>query len=49
MVSFVVISLFTSTPLDETIYIALDRIFTNHPNIKISRSDLKKLFQFTTA
>jgi len=49
MVSFDVTSLFTNIPLDETINIALDRIFTNHPNIKISKSDLKKLFLFATA
>ena len=48
LVSFDVVSLFTNIPLTETIDIAVDLILTNHPNLKISRSDLTKLFSFAT-
>ena len=48
-VSFDVSSLFTNIPLDETIEIALNLIFENTPDIKITRENLKQLFLFTTA
>ena len=49
MVSFDVTSLFTNVPLQETINIAIDHIFEHQPDIKISRSDLNKLFLYATA
>ena len=48
MVSYDVTSLFTNIPLDETITIAVDLIFESNPNIKISKNELKDLFQFAT-
>ena len=48
-VSYYVISLFTSIPLNETIELATDYILSNNPDVNISRKDLKKLFQFATA
>ena len=47
-VSFDVVSLFTNIPLIETINLAVDLIFKNYPNLKISKSDLIKLFSFAT-
>ena len=49
MVSYDVTSLFTNIPLDETIDIAVNTIFDKTPNIKISKSELKKLFKFATS
>ena len=49
MVSYDVTSLFTNIPLHETIDIAVEVIFKNNPNIKISKSELKNLFMFATS
>ena len=48
MVSYDVTSLFTNIPLDETIQLAVDLVFESQPNIKISKSELKDLFEFAT-
>ena len=48
MVSFDVESLFTNIPLAETINLAVDTIFKSNPNLKISKKDLKALFEFAT-
>ena len=47
--SFDVTNIFTNVPLQETINIAIDNIFENQPDIKISCSDLNKLFLYATA
>ena len=49
LVSYDVCSLFTSIPLTETIDIAVDLLFEKNPGFKISKADLKKLFQFATS
>ena len=49
MVSYDVTSLFTNIPLEETINIAVDIILKSNPRIKISKDELKKLFQFATS
>ena len=49
MVSFDVTSLFTNVPLYETIDIAVTHAFKSNPDLKISPSDLKKLFVYATA
>ena len=49
MVSFDVVSLFTSIPLDETIDLAVNLLMDNEPSIKMSKKQLKKLFHFATA
>ena len=49
MVSYDVCSLFTNIPLNETIDLAIDLIFEHNPEIKISKRDLKELFQFATS
>ena len=49
LVSFDVCSLFTNIPLNETIELALDYIFLNNKDIKISRKILKKLFELATS
>ena len=41
--------MFTSIPLNETIDLAVKLIFDNNPNIKITKKDLKKLFEFATS
>ena len=41
-----VTSLFTNIPLQETIDIAINLIFNNNPNLKVTRNELKKLFHF---
>ena len=48
MVSFDSESLFPNTPLAETINLAVDAIFKSNPNLKISKKDLKTLFEFAT-
>ena len=48
MVSFDIESLFTNIPLAETINLAVDAIFKSNPNLKISKKDLKTLFEFAT-
>ena len=49
MVSYEVTILFTNIPLDETLDIAVDTIFKNNPEIEITKSELKKLFLFSTS
>ena len=50
MVSYDVTSLYTNIPLNETISIAVDKIFeAQHSNIKISKDELRRLFQFATS
>ena len=41
--------MFTSTRLSETIDLAVKLIFDKNPNIKITKKDLKKLFEFATS
>ena len=41
--------MFTSVPLNETIDLSVKSIFDNNPNIKITKKDLKKLFEFATS
>ena len=48
MVSFDVVNLFTNIPLDETIDLAIDRIFKHHKNIKMTKIQMRKLFVFAT-
>ena len=49
MISYNVCSLFTSIPLKETIDIAVNLIFDKYPDLKITRQELKKLFEFATS
>ena len=49
LVSYDVTSLFTNIPLQETIDIAINFIFNHNPNLKIFRTELKKLFLFPTS
>ena len=49
LVSYDVCSLYTSIPLAETIDIAVDLLFEKNPGFKISKADLRKLFQFATS
>ena len=49
LVSFDVTSLFTNIPLKETIDIAINLIFNQNPNLKITKKELKKLFLFDTS
>ena len=49
LVSNDVCSLFTSIPVNEPIEIAVELIFQNEPNLKISRNELKELFKFATS
>ena len=48
MISYDFCSLFISIPLKETIDIAADLLFEPNPNFKITKNELKKLFDFTT-
>ena len=41
--------MFTSIPLNEPIDLAVKIIFDNNPTIKITKKDLKKLFEFATS
>ena len=49
LISYDVCSLFTSIPLNETIDIVVNLIFDNNPNIKITKKELKTLFEFATS
>ena len=49
LVSYDVTSLFTNIPLQETIDIAINLIFSHNPNLNITRKELKKLFLFATS
>ena len=44
-----VCSLFTSIPLQETIEIAVELIFENNPQLKVTKRELKQLFNFATS
>ena len=46
MISYDVCSLFTSIPLKETIDIAVDLLFEHNPDFKITKNELKNLFDF---
>ena len=46
LISYDVASLFTNTPLHETIEIAIILIFNPNPNLKITKKELKKIFPF---
>ena len=49
MISYDVCSLFTSIQLKETTYIAVNLSFDKYPDLRITRQDLKKLFEFATS
>ena len=49
LISYDISSLFTSISLNETIDLAVKLIFDNNQNIKITKKDLEKLFEFTTS
>ena len=49
MVSYDATSLFTNIPLEETTHSIIDLLFEAKPDLKISRKDLQKLFQFATS
>ena len=49
MISYDVFSLFKSIPLKETIDIAINLMFDKYPDLKISRQDRKKSFEFATS
>ena len=49
LISYDICSLFTSIPLNETIDLAVKSIFDNNPNIKITKKDLKELFEFAAS
>ena len=49
MISFDVTILFTQIPLEETIGLAIELIFKNTPDIKVTREELEKLFIFATS
>ena len=49
LISYDVCSLFTSIPLIETIHIAVDLLFDHNPDFKITKIQLKNLFDFATS
>ena len=49
LVSYDVISLYTSIPLAETIKLAVDIIIENNINAKITKEELTTLFEFATS
>ena len=49
LLCYAVTSLFTNTPLQETIDIALNLIFNHNPKLNITRKEVKKLFLFATS
>ena len=46
LVSYDVCSLFRSIPLQETIEIAVEPIFESNPQLKVTKRELKQLFNF---
>ena len=40
---------YDGTPLKETIDVAVNLIFDKHPDLKIARQELEKLFEFVTS
>ena len=49
LISYDVCSLFTSIPLKETIHIAVDLLFDHNPDFKVTKAELKTLFDFATS
>ena len=49
IVSYDLTSFFTNITLEEAIHLTIDLPFEAKPNLKISRKDLQKLFQFATS
>ena len=49
MILFNVCCLFTSIPIKETIDIAVNLIFDKYPDLKTTRQELKKLFEFAAS
>ena len=49
MISYDVSGLFTSIPLKKIIDIAVNLIFDKYPDLKITRQERKKLFEFATS
>ena len=49
LTSFDVVSLYTNIPLNETIELAVDLIKKNDEKLKISRTELRQLFEFATS
>ena len=49
LASYDVTGLFTNTPLQETIHIAINLIFNHNPHLNIARKEPKKLFLFATS
>ena len=49
MLSYDVCNLFTNIPLKETIKLAVNLIFEKRPEIRITRKQLTKLFEFATS
>ena len=49
LISYNVCSLFTSNPLKKMIDIAVDLLFERNPDFKITKNDLKNLFDFATS
>ena len=49
LVSYDVTSIFTNIPLQDTIDIAINFIFSHNPNLNITRKELKKHFFFATS
>ena len=49
MIYYNICSLFTGIPLNETIDIAVDLLIEHNPDFKITKNELKKLFEFTTS
>ena len=49
LISYDVCSLFTSIPLKETIDIAVNLLFEHKPGFKITKNELKKLFNSATS
>ena len=48
-ISYVACSLFTSIPLQETIEITVELIFKNIPQLKVTKQELKQIFNFATS
>ena len=48
-VSYDVTSLFTKTPLQETIDIAINFILNHNPNLNVTKKELKNIFPFATS
>ena len=49
MISYDVTSLFTNIHLEETRHLTIDLLFEAKPDLKFSRKDLQKPFQFATS